>query len=105
MPDAEIPDLRKSLGTGDYPEETSQISFKTEVNGALYCYAYYNEYSRYSRCMLWAGIYYGAVRNFGWSAFKKAQDENCYCKCPDAVQPKPLPPRKLKHFQDLAAER
>ena len=44
--DAEIPDLRQSLGVGDYAETTSPISFRAENNGTVYSYADYNQYLR-----------------------------------------------------------
>jgi len=43
---SEIPDLRKSVGAGDYPEIYTAISFRTEVSNFVYCYADYNQYSR-----------------------------------------------------------
>jgi len=43
---SEIPDLRTSLRMGDYPETYTPISFRTEVNNFVYCYADYNQYSR-----------------------------------------------------------
>ena len=43
---SEIPDLRKSLGTGDYPEVYTQISYRAEIHGVVYCYVDYNQYSR-----------------------------------------------------------
>jgi hypothetical protein len=42
----EMPDLRKSVGASDYPETYTTLSFRTEVNGSVYCYADYNEYAR-----------------------------------------------------------
>ena len=43
---AEMPDLRRSAGSYDYPETTNPISFRTESQGKVYCYATYSEYSR-----------------------------------------------------------
>jgi hypothetical protein len=43
---SEIPDLRKSLGIGDYPEAYTQISYRAEIHGVVYCYVDYNQYSR-----------------------------------------------------------
>ncbi len=43
---AEMPDLRRSAGSYDYPESTNPISFRTEAQGKVYCYATYSEYSR-----------------------------------------------------------
>jgi hypothetical protein len=42
----QIPDLRQSLGAGDYPEGYTQVSYRAEINGVVYCYANYDEYSR-----------------------------------------------------------
>ena len=41
-----IPDLRSSLRAGDYSEETASLSFKSQVNGIVYGYADYHQYSR-----------------------------------------------------------
>jgi hypothetical protein len=43
---SEIPDLRKSLGIGDYPEAYTRISYRAEIHGVVYCYVDYNQYSR-----------------------------------------------------------
>ena len=43
---SEIPDLRKSVGIGDYPESYTQVSYRAEIHGVVYCYADYNEYAR-----------------------------------------------------------
>lgn len=43
---AEIPDLRKSAGNGDYGNSSTPISFRTEVNGVPYSYADYTQYWR-----------------------------------------------------------
>jgi hypothetical protein len=43
---SEIPDLRNSLGIGDYPETYTPISYRAEINGIVYGYADYNQYSR-----------------------------------------------------------
>jgi hypothetical protein len=42
----EMPDLRKSLSSYDSSETTYPISFRTESQGKVYCYATYNEYAR-----------------------------------------------------------
>ena len=41
-----VPDLRKSVGSGDYPESSQTISYRAEIQGVIYCYANYNQYSR-----------------------------------------------------------
>jgi hypothetical protein len=41
-----VPDLRKSVGAGDYAESYFQISYRAEIHGVIYCYADYNQYSR-----------------------------------------------------------
>jgi hypothetical protein len=42
----QIPDLRKSLGVGDYPEAYMSISYRAEIHGVIYCFASYNQYER-----------------------------------------------------------
>jgi hypothetical protein len=44
--DSEIPDLRKSVGIGDYSETYTPVSYRTEISGIIYSYADYNQYSR-----------------------------------------------------------
>jgi hypothetical protein len=44
--DSEVPDLRKSVGIGDYPETYTPVSYRTEIHGVVYSYADYNQYSR-----------------------------------------------------------
>jgi hypothetical protein len=44
--DSEVPDLRKSVGIGDYPETYSTVSYRTEVDGDICAYTDYNQYSR-----------------------------------------------------------
>ena len=44
--DSEIPDLRTSLRIGDYPETTTMLSFRSQVNAIVYGYADYLQYSR-----------------------------------------------------------
>ena len=41
-----MPDLKKSLGSGDYTETFNTISYRAEINGTFYGYAYYNQYLR-----------------------------------------------------------
>ena len=41
-----IPDLRSSLRAGDYSEETASLSFRSQVNGIVYGYVDYHQYSR-----------------------------------------------------------
>jgi len=43
---ADIPDLRQSLGIGDYSESYTALSFRAEVDGFVQAYADYNQYSR-----------------------------------------------------------
>ncbi len=43
---SEIPDLKKSLGMGDYPEAYTRVSYRAEIHGVVYCYVDYNQYSR-----------------------------------------------------------
>ena len=43
---AKIPDLKKVGYAGDYPIVSSQISFKSEVNGKTFAYAEYTQYAR-----------------------------------------------------------
>ena len=43
---SEIPDLRQSLRAGDYSETYTRVSYRAEINGVVYCYADYNQYSR-----------------------------------------------------------
>ena len=42
----EIPDLKKSSYAGDYSSGSSQIMFRTEINGKIFAYASYTQYSR-----------------------------------------------------------
>ncbi|MCW4034848.1 MAG: hypothetical protein NWF03_05740 [Candidatus Bathyarchaeota archaeon] len=42
----EVPDLRKAGSMGDYPESYVQVSYRSEINGIVYAYADYNQYSR-----------------------------------------------------------
>ncbi len=42
----EIPDLRRALGPGDYPEAYQRLSYRAEIHGIVYCYADYAQYSR-----------------------------------------------------------
>jgi hypothetical protein len=42
----EVPDLRRSQGVGDNPETYAQVSYRSEINGVVYSYADYNQYSR-----------------------------------------------------------
>lgn len=44
--DSEVPDLKKSLGTYDYPETYTTVSYRTEIAGVAYSYASYFEYAR-----------------------------------------------------------
>jgi hypothetical protein len=43
---SQVPDLKKSLGSGDCLEATSTISYRSSINGITYCNAVYNEYLR-----------------------------------------------------------
>jgi hypothetical protein len=44
---SEVPDLRRAQGSGDYYEETyTQVSYRAQINGAVYGYADYNQYAR-----------------------------------------------------------
>ncbi len=43
---SEIPDLRRALGPGDYPEAYQRISYRAQIHDIVYCYADYNQYSR-----------------------------------------------------------
>jgi hypothetical protein len=42
----EVPDLRKALSSYDSSEVYTPISYRTEINGTVYSYADYNQYSR-----------------------------------------------------------
>lgn len=42
----EVPDLRQSLRSGDFSETYTRVSYRAEINGVVYCYADYNEFSR-----------------------------------------------------------
>ncbi len=42
----EVPDLKKSAGSGDNTESYSQVSYRAEINGIVYCYYDYNQYAR-----------------------------------------------------------
>jgi len=42
----EVPDLRRAQGMGDNPETYAQVSYRSEINGVVYSYADYNQYSR-----------------------------------------------------------
>lgn len=42
----QVPDLRKSAGAGDQQESFSQVSYRAEINGIVYCYYDYNQYAR-----------------------------------------------------------
>jgi hypothetical protein len=42
----EMPDLRKSVGNGDYSEAYTSISFRAESAGVIYSSVNYNQYSR-----------------------------------------------------------
>jgi hypothetical protein len=44
--ETEIPDLKESVGMGDYPEMYTPVSYRAEINGVVYSYADYNQYSR-----------------------------------------------------------
>jgi len=41
-----VPDLRRSLGSGSLSETYTKISYRSEINGIVYGYADYNQYSR-----------------------------------------------------------
>ncbi len=43
---SEVPDLRQALGTADYPETYTALSYRSEINGVVYSTATYNEYQR-----------------------------------------------------------
>jgi hypothetical protein len=43
---SQAPDLLKSLGNGDFPQQFNQISYRTTIAGIVYSYASYNEYER-----------------------------------------------------------
>jgi hypothetical protein len=43
---SEVPDLKKSLGSGEYTETFNTHSYRAEINGTAYGYAYYNQYLR-----------------------------------------------------------
>ena len=44
--EAEIPDLKLSVGPGDCPETYGSVSFRTQIGETVYSYADYNQYSR-----------------------------------------------------------
>jgi hypothetical protein len=44
--DSIVPDLRKSVGIGDYPETYATVSYRAEIGNFVYSYADYNQYSR-----------------------------------------------------------
>ena len=43
---AEIPDLRKSVSNGDYGNNSTPISFRTQISGVTYSYADYSQFWR-----------------------------------------------------------
>jgi hypothetical protein len=43
---SQVPDLKKTLGNGDFIETSYAISYKAEVSGIAYSYASYNQYLR-----------------------------------------------------------
>jgi hypothetical protein len=43
---AEVPDLKRAQGMGDYSETYTQVSYRTEKDGFVYAYADYNQYAR-----------------------------------------------------------
>ena len=46
LANSEVPDLKKSLGNGDYSESFNTISYRAEINGISYSNASYNQYLR-----------------------------------------------------------
>lgn len=43
---SQVPDLKKSVGNGDFPEAVTPISYRSEIQGIVYSYVSYDEYSR-----------------------------------------------------------
>ena len=43
---SQMPDLKKSLGMGDLSEAFTRVQYRAEINGVVYCYVDYNQYSR-----------------------------------------------------------
>ncbi len=43
---SQVPDLRQALGSSDYPETYTALSYRSEINGIVYGSATYNEYQR-----------------------------------------------------------
>ena len=41
-----VPDLKKSVSAYDYAETFNQISYRSQINGVVCSYVYYNEYAR-----------------------------------------------------------